>query len=156
MPVLRKHLLRLMPEGNITITQMKHYLSLIVSIIVIIIMPSCSVAKRIHKYENEYNQLWVGKTYAEIVNEYGAPRSEPDGRDGIILSYERYSKPSESNRIILLYTHFYLDENGICYSVKSNHAMPNGYIERRYKTLGLFTVGILGVGGLIAGIFMSM
>ena len=87
--------------------------------------------------EAEYNVEWQGKRYSEIVMHFGAPdRVEYDGMNGQILVYEKYTTVTTTDvdthfgrfdpdyttkvRTDKDYIHFFLDENDICYLVKSN------------------------------------
>ena len=94
---------------------------------------SCGTAKRIEQQptaEEERTQLWAGKEYSDIVQSYGDPdRIAPDGNDGSILIYETVSTAMETDDSTTVveeryYTHFYLDQEGFCYLVKSNQYVP--------------------------------
>ena len=51
----------------------------------VLIFSSCSILK-VSSVEQEYNEVWKGKSYTDIVMEFGAPdRVESDGDAGKIL-----------------------------------------------------------------------
>ena len=94
---------------------------------------SCGTTSRIEQLpttEEERSQLWAGKEYSDIVQSYGDPdRIAPDGNDGSILIYETVSTAMETDDPTTVeeeryYTHFYLDQEGFCYLVKSNQYVP--------------------------------
>lgn len=94
---------------------------------------SCGTTSRIEQLpttEEERSQLWAGKEYSDIVQSYGDPdRIAPDGNDGSILIYETVSTAMETGDPTTVeeeryYTHFYLDQEGFCYLVKSNQYVP--------------------------------
>ena len=91
--------------------------------------------------EEEFNAEWKGKTYPEIVRQYGAPeRVESDGNGGKILVFESYDTSvyttpgihygypgaSMSTSVEKSFTHFFLDGDDVCYLVRTNTLMPGG------------------------------
>ena len=57
----------------------------IISILIISFLASSCSLLRYRSLEEEYNKVWTGRSYAEIVEEFGAPdRIVPDGKDGNI------------------------------------------------------------------------
>ena len=105
-------------------------------------LSSCATAKYV-SIENDMNNEWVGKRHYDIVTEFGAPdRETSDGKNGTILVYETitrsyrtdedthfgyfdpdYTTTISENRS---YIHFFIEGNGICYLVKTNHLKREG------------------------------
>lgn len=107
---------------------------------------SCGTTSRIEQLpttEEEWSQLWAGKEYSDIVQSYGDPdRIAPDGNDGSILIYETVSTAMETGDPTTVveeryYTHFYLDQEGFCYLVKSNQYVPVPVTTRAKSDDGL-------------------
>ena len=107
---------------------------------------SCGTTSRIEQLpttEEERAQLWAGKEYSDIVQSYGDPdRIAPDGNDGSILIYETVSTAMETDDPTTVeeeryYTHFYLDQEGFCYLVKSNQYVPVPVTTRAKSDDGL-------------------
>ena len=105
-------------------------------------LSSCSIMK-FHSVEEEYNKVWVGKSYSDIVMHFGAPdRVEFDGKDGSILVYEDFTTTTNTDIDTHFgnldpdykttvtrdkhYTHFFIDINSQCYLVKSNRVEMDG------------------------------
>jgi hypothetical protein len=64
----------------------------IISILIISFLASSCSLLRYRSLEEEYNKVWTGRSYAEIVEEFGAPdRIVPDGKDGNIAVYEKFT-----------------------------------------------------------------
>ncbi len=107
---------------------------------------SCGTTSRIEQLpttKEERSQLWAGKEYSDIVQSYGDPdRIAPDGNDGSILIYETVSTAMETDDPTTVeeeryYTHFYLDQEGFCYLVKSNQYIPVPITTRAKSDDGL-------------------
>ena len=85
--------------------QLKHLptmKSVLQVILTMLLATSCSIYKQ-YPLEEEYNQSWKGRSYAEIVAEFGAPdRVEYDGIDGRILVYEEFISTAKTE----IDTHF--------------------------------------------------
>lgn len=129
-------------------------------LICIILLSSCSLV-RFQPLEQEYNNTWTGRSYAEIVREFGAPdRVEYDGKDGNILVYEEFSTVSSTDvdthfgrfdpdytttvRTDKEYVQFFLDSDNTCYLVKSNKSRADQKSLRNARiSLGV-TGGVLG------------
>lgn len=106
----------------------------------------------------ELEELFKGKTYAEIVDALGAPeRTTPDGRGGQILVFEEmtfrtegsmnmwtrnYESITESSKG---YVQLYMNADDICYAVKSNKTREESEFSKG-KTIGL----VAGIGGGLA------
>jgi len=118
---------------------------------------SCSVTTYA-PIEDSLTLTWKGKTHAQVIDEYGAPdRETSDGKDGVILIYEKtveetHASPSTPGRYgpdydvttyeNKEYTHFYIDRRGIVTKVKSNLEAPSG---KRIDWGQTCIVGVLGV-----------
>ena len=129
-------------------------------LICIILLSSCSLV-RFQPIEQEYNKSWTGRSYADIVREFGAPdRVEYDGKDGNILVYEEFSTVSSTDvdthfgrfdpdytttvRTDKEYVQFFLDSDNTCYLVKSNKSRADQKSLRNARiSLGV-TGGVLG------------
>ena len=85
--------------------QLKHLptmKSVLQVILTMLLATSCSIYKQ-YPLEEEYNQSWKGRSYGEIVAEFGAPdRVEYDGIDGRILVYEEFISTAKTE----IDTHF--------------------------------------------------
>lgn len=108
------------------------YLSFIF-VVVIIGLSSCTTT-RYYSYslENKYNKEWVGETRKSIIDNCGAPNRTVDAGNGnLILVYEDITVSAFSTNIggydigsanrNRSFVEFYLDRNGKCYQVKTNH-----------------------------------
>jgi len=132
-------------------------------------LSSCAPAGYISK-EAEFNNAWVGRTHQEIVATYGAPTREvTDGKGGNILVYEEFSTsvygPSypyhhypwggwyghdvytRTNRD---YADFFINEEGVCYLVRSNIALPGGEYDRAGRTAVAVVAGVAVVCSLVS------
>ena len=120
---------------------MRRFLRFLI-LIVVPMLSSCSIMK-FHSVEEEYNKVWVGKSYSDIVMHFGAPdRVEFDGKDGSILVYEDFTTTTNTDVDTHFgnfdpdykttvtrdkhYTHFFIDINSQCYLVKSNRVEMDG------------------------------
>lgn len=141
---------------------MKRFLSLLISLIA---LSSCGVLKN-YPLEQEYNEVWKGKTYNEIVMSFGAPdRVESDGNGGNILVYEEFNTTTTTDvdthfgnfdpdyttkvRTSKKYTHFFISSDNSCYHVKSNMTR----LDAQGKNGKAWLVGSLGVMGVLAILF---
>ena len=125
---------------------MRRILGICIVATVLAAVTSCGTARRIEQQptaEEERTQLWAGKEYSDIVQSYGDPdRIAPDGNDGSILIYETVSTAMETDDPTTVeeeryYTHFYLDQEGFCYLVKSNQYVPVPVTTRAKSDDGL-------------------
>lgn len=138
---------------------------------IVLCLGSCSLTRKI-PMEAEYNVEWQGKRYSEIVMHFGAPdRVEYDGMNGQILVYENFTTVTTTDvdthfgrfdpdyttkvRTDKDYIHFFLDENDICYLVKSNEKRTDPKAEKRSKVLFWTHTGILGALTLLIPIIMA-
>lgn len=108
--------------------------------------------------EPEANRMWLGKTHAAIIQEYGAPNREmSDGMNGKILVYEHtettVTTTADNNYTGGIYefyygfspvrttyhtesetktefANFYVDGKGICYKVSTNLQRPETESEK--------------------------
>ena len=121
-----------------------------------ILLSSCSLI-RFQPLELEYQKEWTGKSYSEIVREFGAPdRVEYDGLDGSILIYEEYESttstdvdthfgrfdPDYTTTVTTdkKYTQFFIDSSNTCYLVKSNKTQ----IDQKSLKNAQITLGVTG------------
>jgi hypothetical protein len=110
---------------------MKKFLLLILAATVA--FSACSVSTHV-SIATEKNTSWEGCETMEILDAMGTPdRIEVDGRDGSILIYESAPDYEDPDYDILdpsasarqaEYAYFYLDDEGVCYRVETNHALP--------------------------------
>lgn len=109
---------------------------------------SCTVTRTYTvSKENDYQKAFVGANHNEIVSAFGAPdRQTSDGAGGTILIYEKtttqttsdsqataynvnyynrtYTPGVHSNSTTTQntsYVHIFIDQDGVCYNVKTNH-----------------------------------
>lgn len=113
--------------------------SLYLGIILLLSVTSCSY-KHLVSLQPEYESMFLGKTHNYIVSTWGAPdRTTSDGDGGQILIYERTSMLSQAVATNInvwtgtytpgtytteetLYVQLFVDKQGKCYLVKTNHA----------------------------------
>ena len=141
---------------------MKRLVYLLISLLAI---SSCGVLRN-YPLEQEYNEIWKGKTYNEIVMSFGAPdRVESDGNGGKILVYEEFDTTTTTDvdthfgnfdpdyttkvRTSKTYTHFFISSDNSCYHVKSNMTK----LDVQGKNGRTWLVGSLGVMGVLAILF---
>jgi len=105
-------------------------------------LTSCGALRQSIPSEDQYNLEWVGRTYSQVVAYYGAPdRVESDGNNGNILVYENVQLNSTTDSVtqnittstIKKYKQFFVDEEGICYRVKTNMPYETEQTKRRNK-----------------------
>ena len=131
----------------------------------VLIFSSCSILK-VSSVEQEYNEVWKGKSYTDIVMEFGAPdRVESDGSGGQILIYEKvstttttdvdthfgmfdpdYTTKVQTNKF---YTHFFVGPDNICYHIKSNRTIFDPQSKAKAKTTLGICAGVWGTVGII-------
>ena len=98
----------------------------IISILIISVLASSCSLLRYRSLEEEYNKVWTGRSYAEIVEEFGAPdRIVPDGKDGniaVVDTHFGYFDPDYTTTVSSdkIYKQFFIGSDDICYRVKSN------------------------------------
>lgn len=157
---------------------------------------SCS-ATRTYTYkvskEKDYQEAFIGASHNEIVSAFGAPdRETSDGAGGTILIYERtttsttsdsqaaaynvnyfnktYTPGVHSNSTTTQntsYVHIFIDKDGVCYNVKSNHQkLVSKVVEKdkeqlaknrkkTWKILGITWGASVGVGALL-GLLLAL
>lgn len=110
----------------------------IISLLCIVCLSSCISYKYIST-EPETKRAFIGASESSIIRAKGAPdREVSDGAGGRILVYERYYSNSNtyyygygfsntSTRQNRNYTEIYINEDGICYDVRTN--LANKQIE---------------------------
>lgn len=117
---------------------------LLVLLLALVALSSCSSAIKYISLESSFNELWAGRSHADVVNEYGAPdRVESDGLDGCILIYETFKEDLSKD-----YTHFYIGGDSRCYMVKSNLVEVDPDSVKRSKRVFWTTYGV-GLGAAI-------
>ncbi len=76
---------------------MKNYIKSLICILLSVLLTACYTTQYI-ALEPQYNEIWKGKTKAEILRTFGvADRIESDGEGGSILVYEKYSVTTQSS-----------------------------------------------------------
>ena len=146
---------------------------------------SCTVTRTYTvSKENDYQKAFVGASHNEIVSAFGAPdRQTSDGAGGTILIYEKtttqttsdsrataynvnyynrtYTPGVHSNSTTTQntsYVHIFIDQDGVCYNVKTNHQKRVTEIDeaataknkKMWKILGITYGSILGTMGIVA------
>lgn len=144
---------------------MKTILSIICIIIAYVSFCSCTTTYSVSK-QNDYTRSYVGATHQQIVSHLGAPdRQSSDGNGGTILIYEKTYVTSSSRSVATMenmtlnsytpgnrtvtsstsntsYVHFFIDRNGNCYQVKTNHRQNlTKFSPAKTITLGVFLIG---------------
>ncbi len=145
---------------------MKSYSFLKIGIIVVIVslFTSCTVYKytTISK-EEEYKDIYVGKSHNQIVTTLGAPDKQfSDGAEGIIIIYENsvfnsnintYKGSGSATTIESKgYIQFFINKSGICYDVKTNHTETIEEIDEEASKSKTW-VGV--VGGIYLGALLG-
>ena len=135
----------------------------------VFLLTSCATAIRYIDLEDVYNEEWVGRSYSEIVKEFGAPdRVEADGLDGKILVYERFSTvtktdvdthfgrfdPDYTTTVTKnkLFKHFFIGSDNICYKGKSNEVEADPESKRRSNRVTWISTTVIGGVGLILAV----
>ena len=157
---------------------MKHCLLLCSIIAAVFALSSCSTTRYVSA-QDDYNAIWRGHSYAEIINAFGAPdRETADGADGIILVYERTTVTTSTTADGYMYrpyfygpfggpwgptirtttetdkdyVHFYVNKEDKCYAVRTNQMKADGKEINTPLTVATATFcTLLGVG-IIGGI----
>jgi hypothetical protein len=140
-------------------------------IVVIVLITSLFASCTAYKYttiskEKEYEDMFVGKSHNHIVTSIGAPNRElSDGAEGSILIYEEittYSKSrSNTNNSNGLktntvtqqsseYIQFFINADGVCYDVKTNHTETIKEIDKSESTY----LTIVSLFATIAGVVL--
>jgi len=139
---------------------MKKELLLIGIIITTVFASSCSSTYYV-SIQPELENLFVGKTYAEIIDVLGAPdRLTPDGRGGQIMVFENIETStngyvnSRTNYISLFsssskgYTHMYVNSENVCYQVRTNREKEKSKFSPG-KTISLIAAIAMGTATAI-------
>lgn len=115
---------------------------------------SCTTPRYVSR-QSDMELTWIGRPHSDIVRTFGAPSREvSDGADGIILVYEEFYTDYETDgwgsigREHRNYTEFFLNEDGVCYDVRTNLLKQAG---QKFSFLGTFGV-LLGSALLIIGL----
>lgn len=106
---------------------MKHFLLIALAAVM---LTACGTYRRVAA---DPTQPWVGCSTTEILGAMGDPvRIEQDGKGGSIVVYESQPDYDSPDYDILdpdagrnrKYALFYLDDEGVCYKVDTNRALP--------------------------------
>ena len=99
----------------------------------VVLVSACGSSRRVST-DMAGRPTWVGSEALDIIKAMGDPdRIDENGRGGSILRYDStpdYSDPKydildpEAAKHAREYAYFYLDEEGVCYSVDTNHSLP--------------------------------
>lgn len=150
---------------------------------------SCTSAVKTYvvSKEKDYQNAFIGASHNEIVSAFGAPnRQTTDGAGGTILIYEKTTTSTTSNSQAAAYNvdyynrtytpgvhsnstttqntsyvHLFIDKDGICYNVRSNHQEivtevdEEQLAKNRKKGIIWGSVGG-GLFGILLGIAMSI
>ena len=114
----------------VQMTVMKHFFLLLMTVILV---SACGSSRRVST-DMAGRPTWVGSEALDIIKAMGNPdRIDENGRGGSILRYDStpdYSDPKydildpEAAKHAREYAYFYRDEEGVCYSVDTNHSLP--------------------------------
>ena len=145
---------------------------------------SCTVTRTYTvSKENDYQKAFVGASHNEIVSAFGAPdRQTSDGAGGTILIYEKtttqttsdsqataynvnyynrtYTPGVHSNSTTTQntsYVHIFIDQDGVCYNVKTNHQKRVTEIDEKataknkkiLKIGGAIILAEIGIGAIL-------
>lgn len=124
---------------------------------ILFLLNACGPTTQTVSMHAEYANIYVGRTYNEILLALGAPdRETSDGADGNILIYEEtvaytVTKATKENVNIYSgsyvpgarsqtttstsYLHLFMNKDRICYNIKTNHTKVVG-VEQSNKELG--------------------
>ena len=128
---------------------------------VALVLSSCSIFKH-YSVEQAYSEVWKGKSYTEIVVNFGAPdRVESDGNGGQILVYEKFSTktttevdthfgyfdPDYTTKVQRerLFTHFFIGSDNVCYHIRSNEVRMDPKGQRNIRIIAQSYIGALGI-----------
>lgn len=124
------------------------------------LMSSCYVTTLV-PLQDDYNQAYKGQTSNEIITQFGAPdRQTDDGAGGRILVYEetefrtvataenvnyftRTYTPGSRTTSNTAYIQFYINQNGVCYGVKTNLTKTETHKDKNRTTVALASGGLL-------------
>ena len=97
-------------------------------------LTACSTSRRVSRATLEDPAPWVGYSTYYITQAMGFPNHiTEDGKDGSVLVYESTPDYDSPDYDILnpdvsarkrQYACFYVDQEGVCYRVETNHALP--------------------------------
>ena len=130
---------------------------------VVLLFTGCSSYKSLLDGSNTsgteyYNSTYRGQTHSQIVMNFGAPdREVSDGGDGIILVYEDVSTSSYvsstgyvDHDVNVSYIQFFIDNQGVCYNVRTNRLSPEQ--EQSIRRGFLAGYGIISGATIIGGL----
>ena len=137
---------------------MKPFFRVLIFLSLISIAQSCTTTHLL-SLNPELDDLFVGQTYAQIVEEMGAPdRTTPDGKGGTILIYDIYkqyvtrgnitpfsqvnAKTVEKNA----YCHFYVNSDNNCYLTNTN-------LTKEQKDFSIPKTIFAGAGVVLLAVF---
>ena len=108
---------------------------LLVFLCIVLALTACSVTRQVSKASTEDSDSWVGRFTADITQAMGYPNHiTEDGKGGSVLVYESAPDYNSPDYDILdpaassrkrNYACFYVDEEGTCYQVETNYALPS-------------------------------
>ncbi|MBQ5528872.1 MAG: hypothetical protein IIT99_00320 [Bacteroidales bacterium] len=120
---------------------MKRYLFLLLFAAVLLSAASCTTPRYVSR-QSDMELTWIGRPHSDIVRTFGAPSREvSDGAKGVILVYEEFYTDYETDQWGSIgrehrnYTEFFLNEDGLCYDLRTNQVMRDG---RQFNFLGTF------------------
>ena len=136
-------------------------------LILVLLYSSCTSTVYLSKQSDYYNQ-YVGQSERSIIRAWGAPtRETSDGDTGKILVYEQLSSTTSSSSGTMAsssaltgpiitsdatssittstaFAQFFMDKDGICYDVKTNHVKEGKELSKG-KTIGLIAGSLAGI-----------
>lgn len=107
---------------------------------------SCTTPRYVSR-QSDMELTWIGRSHSDIVRTFGAPSREvSDGAKGVILVYEEFYTDYQTDqwgtssigREHRNFTEFFLNEDGLCYDLRTNQVLRDG---RQFNFLG--TIGLL-------------
>lgn len=162
-------------------------------LVAVCLLSSCSMTKLFPVSPNdEFTAKYVGKTVADIVQEFGNPFNVgSDGKSGMILSYEHvveefmsanledaemtggsgsgavvamnysgdeYAESSQSDAPMgtstVVYKHFYVDKNSVCYKVDTNDYLKGGLYRKYFNRVAITEVSLVAVLATLINLFV--
>lgn len=170
----------------------RSFLSIATIVVVSCLLTSCSKTYMTYRQVSmlsDYTNMFVGKSHNDIVSALGAPdRQAPDGAGGSILIYEETTTTSTSNSVATAYNvnyfsktytpgtqtntsvtqntsyvHLFINKEGVCYNVKTNHQKTIAEEHERdreatkkyWKIFGI-TMGASAGLGVIIGVISAL
>ncbi|MBQ3743913.1 MAG: hypothetical protein IJU74_06790 [Bacteroidales bacterium] len=131
---------------------MKRYLFLLLFAALLLSAASCTTPRYVSR-QSDMELTWIGRPHSDIVRTFGAPSREvSDGAKGVILVYEEFYTDYETDQWGSIgrehrnYTEFFLNEDGLCYDLRTNQVLQDG---RQFNFLGTFGLLLASIATIL-------